>query len=68
MYLAMLATIIKLGWIFVREQRRMDSDRTSVHRASPDAPVSENPNSIQVEDVCSASTSPIESDNQHRLL
>jgi len=50
MYLAMFATILKVGWFFVKERRMQDPDATSFHPASAANQASENELSPAVTD------------------
>jgi hypothetical protein len=49
-YLAMFATILKVGWFLVKERRRPDPDATSFHSASAVNQASENEVSPAVTD------------------
>jgi len=50
MYLAMFATILKVGWFLVKERRMQDPDATSSHPASAANQASENELSPAVTD------------------
>jgi len=57
-YLAMFATILKVGWFFVKERRMQDPDATSFHPASAANQAPENELSPAVTDYPRARNRP----------